>query len=129
MTTPKGKPPSWQAQEPPTPDWTTSEYLKENEFDVLAARRVELKEARDAIDKELLELDPQLGALIATTGLKSVRFGLYRFTLGYSTKGGSLSKERLLEAGVTEQQLERGTTPKTMGSAYVRVTPIKGPED
>lgn len=122
-------PPSWQAKEPPTPDWTTSEYLVENEFEKFAARRVELKEQRDAIDRELEELDPQVGAMIATTGLSSVRFGYHRFTLGYSTSGGKISKERLLEAGVTPEQLERATSPKVMGGAFVRVTAIKGLED
>lgn len=130
MTTPwQPKPPSWQPKEPPTPDWTTNEYLVQNDFDALAARRIELKDKRDAIDEELEELDPQLGAMIATTGLNSVRFGYHRFTLSYRTKGGTISKERLLEAGVTPEQLERATSPKTIGGAYVRVTAIKGPED
>ena len=125
MTTP----PSWQPKELPTPDWTTSPYLVDNNFETLAARRAELKELKDQIEAEIQELDPQIGAMIATADLKSVRFGYHRFTLGYSTQGGRLSKERLLEVGVTVEQIERATTPKTIGSAYVRVTAINAPED
>ena len=122
-------PPSWQPKEPPSPAWSTSPYLVDNEFDKLAARRIELKEQKDAIEREIAELDPQLGALIATADMKSVRFGYYRFTLGYGSSGGRLSKERLLELGVTPEQLAQATSPKIIGNSYVRVTPITGPED
>lgn len=122
-------PPSWQAKEPPTPDWTTSRYLVDNGFDELAARRAALKELADQVKREIEELDPQIGAMLATADLKSVRFGYHRFTLGYSTSGGRLSKERLLEVGVTAEQIERATTAKTIGASFVRVTSITGPED
>lgn len=128
MTTPPS-PPSWKVKKPPTPEWTESQYLVDNDFQTLAARRAELKELRDQIDKEIDELDPQIGAMIATADMKSVRFGYHRFTLGYSSHGGRLSKEKLLEAGVTPEQIERATTPKTIGNAYVRVTAIDAPED
>ena len=122
-------PPSWQPKEPPTPDWSTSPYLIDNNFQALAARRAELADLKHSIDGEIAELDPQIGAMLATADLKSVRFGYHRFTLGYANAGGRLSKERLLEAGVTVEQLQKATTPKTIGSAYVRVTTIDAPED
>src|SRR5215831_6987215 len=122
-------PPSWQPKEPPTPEWSTNAYLVENDFQKLAARRAELKELKDQIEAEIKELDPQIGAMMATAELKSVRFGYHRFTLGYARKGGQLTKTRLLEAGVTPEQIERGTTPLTIGSAYVRVMAINAPED
>lgn len=108
----------------PVPEWDTSDYLVRNAFERLAARRCELKEARDAVDKEIRELNLEIGAMLATAKLSSVRFGHYRLTLGFTWRGGQISKARLLEAGVTADQIERATSAREPGEAYVSVTGI-----
>ena len=105
-------------------DWMNSDYLIENGFDALAAERIALKRERDDIDVRIKELNLELGAMIATAALKSVRFEGFRLSLGYSASGGQLSREKLLEAGVTAEQLERGTTERKIGEPYLRVTEL-----
>lgn len=114
------------APQEPVPEWTVSSYLVENDFDRLAARRIELKHLQDAAEIEIKQLDLEVGAMLATSGYKSVKFGYHRLTLGQSTAGGRLSKELLLEAGVTPEQLAKGTTPRAPGTEYVSVTELKG---
>lgn len=114
---------------PPTPEWSESEYLIQNQFEQFAQRRVELKMIKDELEKELKDLDLQLSAMLATADMKSVRYGMHRLTLSYSTKGGKLDKTKLLENGVTVAQLEASITPKEPGASYMTVTEIKGAED
>lgn len=109
----------------PVPAWDSSDYLIVNDFDRLAGRRIELKELRDRIDREISGLNDELGAMLATARMSSVRFGDYRLTLGFSWRGGRLSKTRLLEMGVSSEVLEAATTPKEPGESYISVTPMK----
>lgn len=104
-----------------TTEWTESQYLIDNDFETLAAERVRLKEEREALDARIYELNLEIGAMLATARVKSVAIGEHRFTLSYATTGGQLSRERLLEAGVTADQLARGTMPKTVGKPYIRI--------
>lgn len=114
---------------PPAPDWEESAYLRGNDFDRLAERRVELKLQLDAIEQELSELNLEIGAMLATADTTSVKYGSYRITLGYSSKGGKISKERLLEAGVTEAQILKATSAKELGAPYITVTSLKQHEE
>jgi hypothetical protein len=112
--------------QPPAPEWSESQYLVQNDFEKLAARRIELKYQQDAIESELAELNLEIGAMLATADVKSVKFGFHRITLGYSGKGGRLSKERLVELGVPVKTIEAATTPREPGAPYVSVTEMKG---
>jgi len=109
-----------------TPDWDSYPHLIANNFDRLAARRILLSEQRDAIDRELDELNLQLGVMLATADVQIVRFGFHRLQLRYSSVGGRLSKERLLELGVTPDQIAQATSPRASGNPYVRVEKLTG---
>ena len=113
----------------PVPEWTTSTFLVANDFERIAAKRIELKLRRDEIDHEIAELNLEIGAMLATANVKSVRFGFHRLTLSHATKGGKLSREKLLEAGVTIEQLERATSLKEIGDPFVSVTEISEGSD
>jgi len=109
----------------PVPDWTASDYLRDSKFEHLATRRVALRQWQLKIEGELKTLNMEMAALLAAADLQSVRYTSFRFTLGHAMKGGKLSKELLLEAGVTVEQLERGTTPRELGDPYVSITELK----
>jgi|SRR5215475_4207449 len=111
------------------PDWGDSEYLVMNDFQDLASRRIELKLERDHIDRQIEALNQELAGMLTTAEMKSVRFGIHRLTLRYSVSGGYLSKEKLLESGVTAQQIARATSAKVRGKAYISVNEVKGAED
>lgn len=116
--------PRQPGEAPPTPDWMESNYLIDNEFDKLAERRLHLHAVKQELESEVSELDLQIGAMLATADCKSVRYGEHRITLGHSTVGGKLSKERLIEVGVTPAQIEAATSPKKPGNNYIRITDI-----
>lgn len=115
--------------EEPVRDWTDSEYLIVNNFADLAARRIELKHKQDHLQKEIEGLNLEIGAMLQTADIRSVRFGHHRLALGQSTTGGRLDKGKLLEQGVTAEQLARATSPKRLGKLFITVTQLKGPED
>ena len=117
------------SREAPVPDWSESQYLHDNYFDRLAARRIYLKKRSDAIARELVDLNLELGAMLATANLHSVTYDNYRLTLSHAMKGGRLSRERLLELGVTAEQLEKATSPRVPGDAFVTVTTIKAEKE
>lgn len=123
-----GDPPEMNVDEP-IRDWTDSEYLVVNNFADLAARRIEAKHKLDRIEKEVMTLNLELAAMLKTADAKTVRFGQHRLTVGHSTTGGKLDRTKLLDQGVTAEQLARATTPKKQGRAYITVTQLKGPED
>lgn len=115
---------------PPSPEWHEFEYLALNDFQKLAERRVVLKQLVDEAEAEIKDLNLDIGAMLQTAGAQTVRYGQHRITLGQSSKGGRLSKERLLELGVPVDTIERATSPKEPGTFYVSVTDItKGDQD
>src|SRR5262245_44470782 len=111
---------------PPTPEWSEYDYLIENNFAELAERRIQLKYAIEDASKEIVEMDLQLGVMLATINAKSVRIGEHRITLGHSTIGGKLSRERLVELGVSKELLEAATSERKPGNNYIRITDVKG---
>jgi hypothetical protein len=108
----------------PVPEWWSIDYLVDNGFERLAKRRCALKQLRDRLDKEIDELNPEIGALLATAKLTSVTYGRFRLALGHSYKGGRLIKSRLLELGVTPETIAAATTPKEVGESYITVTDL-----
>lgn len=106
------------------PDWTTSDYLIENDFAVHAARRIELKATRAAVDEEIDDLNAQLAALLKTARMSSVRFGAHRLQLGQGWRGGKLSKARLLELGVSAAQIAAATSEKEPGDPFISIHEI-----
>jgi len=112
-----------------TPDWNTSAYLVENGFEQLAEHRISLKNAHDEIEKKIHELNDELGGMLATANMRSVRFRFHRLTLSHSMKGGKISRQSLLEAGVTVEQLEKATSKREVGDPFVSVTEISEGSD
>lgn len=111
----------------PAPEWSESEYLIQNDFETLAARRVILKLELEQIETEIRDLSLEMGAMLATADLSSVKFGNFRITLAHSMKGGKLSRERLIELGVPVKTLEAATTPREPGTSFLTVTETKPP--
>jgi hypothetical protein len=112
-----------------TPDWTSSPYLVENDFDRLAERRIALKKMHDETEKQIKELNDELGGLLATANMRSVRFRFHRLTLSHSMKGGKISRQSLLEAGVSVEQIEKATSKREVGDPFVSVTEISEGSD
>jgi hypothetical protein len=112
-----------------TPNWDSSPYLVENGFEQLAERRISLKNAHDEIEKKIHELNDELGGMLATANMRSVRFRFHRLTLSHSMKGGKISKESLLLAGVSEEQLKAATSKREVGDPFVSVTEISEGSD
>jgi hypothetical protein len=111
------------------PEWSDFGYLVANNFDKLAARRILLSEQRDAISRELDQLNLELGVMLATASVQTVRFGFHRLQLRYGHVGGKLSKTRLLELGVTPDQIQQATSPREQGNPYVLVAKIGDSDD
>jgi hypothetical protein len=114
---------------PPTPEWTEFDYLQANDFDEVVERRIALGISRHHIEAEISKLDLELGVMLATADTKSVRYGEHRISLAHSTVGGKLSRERLVELGVSKDIIEAATSEKKPGNNYIRVTDVKGGVD
>jgi hypothetical protein len=77
--------------------------------------RQKLAAERDSLDKQVKELSDQIGTEMALRGVPRLEVGPWT-TLLIDGKRESLSKPKLLQAGVTVAQLEAATesTPYTM---------------
>lgn len=78
-----------------------------------------LQEQIKALEEERKEIGDSLGALLVTQGVKSVLCDGNTVTLVDTTRS-SLSKEKLLENGVSAAQISAATTVSQ--STYVKVT-------
>ena len=108
-----------------TPSWQEFPYLIDNDFHTLAERQIQLKLQRDEIDAEMAEHSLELAAMLATVGVKSVVVEDHRITLRYSSTGGQISKERLLNLGVPGELVRLATVPKERGTAFVSIHAIE----
>jgi len=88
--------------------------MNQDEFDSTVERRQRHVAIRDAAQKEIDEITPVLSTELVLAGEKARPSGEWNVTLVDQTRT-SLSKEKLLEAGVPMEVIEKATvkTPTT----------------
>ena len=80
----------------------------------------ELKTQRDAIDHAMKGHKNTVEGLLEETGESSLSIDGFKTTLVAGTRK-SLDRKKLIAAGVTQAQLEAGTT-ETLNTPYVKIT-------
>ena len=113
-----------------------SAYLRENQFERLLQRRIALKVQMDGLKRQVEGLNVEMSAMMATAGIKSVRY-LYgvdwngdpvEFTVGY-VEGGvtrTLKKDRLKELGVSDWIIEGSMVDGRVRKPSVSVRKVGG---
>lgn len=93
----------------PTPDYTEYKPLKTKAFARLAQRRIELKQLKDDVERELKDLNETLMAELMAADAKSVLFEGFTFGVVESAGQKRLDKALLLKFGVKPETLEKAT--------------------
>lgn len=88
------------------------------DFLALVARRQNLKMTRDKIEADLKDLSQKLTIMVAESGHKTIVTPDWRVTFTQGTNR-SISKEKLLEQGVSVKIIEKATKETTYETVTV----------
>lgn len=95
----------------PLPSWEKFEDLAEFDFDAACAKRYELKKLISQAEAEIKQLDETIGAALTAVGVKSVEWKGRQVTQADGRSASRIIPAKLLENGVTAEQIEASTEP------------------